>query len=196
MTKLCLFLILCSSFIAIADDSYQEVSYREESTLNPITANFNLSYNSLSNTNTQSLTGPGIELQLTYALHERWGMGFAIKQMNLGDSGSASALNFRVTYALLGKLLNKDTKAYFKKDLMVEKKNIERPCLCIQVMASQHYLNATQTTVPFTGYGVSGYYKYPTKTISSLIAGASYESISNVNTVTVISLFAGLEFRI
>lgn len=192
------FLIFIFNFIFVSNIFGQEEpkTTRSEFSSSPMTANFNLTYNSLANSNGQTLSGQGLELQFTYALKQRWGLGLGLRQMNLGSSGSASAVSFRVTFALTGSLLKEQKKLFYDKALILENDALETPCICLQVMGSQYYLNATNNTVPFTGYGLSLYYRYPTKRAASLIGGISYESVSNINTINAMALVAGIEFRI
>ncbi|MCB9092793.1 MAG: hypothetical protein H6621_04030 [Halobacteriovoraceae bacterium] len=191
------YLLFVSSLTAATEQNTQVKPTRKENSLNRITANFNLTFNSLSISETgTSISGPGLELFVSYALSKKWGVGGSVKQMNLGSTGSGSGFNFRATYALWGNLLTENSKFYYDKDLIIENKSVETSCLCAQITGSQYYLNTSVSTVPFTGYGAALYYRYPTVQFHNLIGGVQYESMANTDTLTAMTIFLGIEFRI
>ena len=189
------YLALTLAYFFSASILWAQSSSRAETQGHPFSASFNLSYNSLSNSIGTSLSGPGLEFQLLYGLNQNWGLALAIKQLSFGSGGSASAVSFRATYALIGRLNKETQKVYHNNKLMVESQSLESRCLCLQVLASQYFLNATQTTVPFTGFGFNLYYKMPTSYSFSLVPGVQYESVQNNSTLSILSLFVGTEFR-
>lgn len=163
---------------------------------NPMTASVDLNYNSLSNTNGNSSSGPGVGLLFNYALSDRFGVGMGFRQISIDQSGSASSINIRFTYAYRGFLSNSREKLQFNNEMVVESKSIESSCICLQILATQYYFNGSSNTVPFTGYGFGGYYKMPTKNKWSYIFGGLYESATNSETITSMSFNFGIEFRI
>lgn len=162
----------------------------------PFTAAVGLNYNSLSSTNGNSVSGPGAGVFFNYALYPKYGVGLGLRQMSLSPSGSASSINVRFTYAYKGSLHSERSKSNYNNSTVVESKTIEERCICLQAMVSQIYFNGTSSTVPFTGYGLGGYYKMPTKKRYSYIFGGIYESTVNVETVTNLSFQFNIEFRI
>lgn len=182
-------------FLLLSKVSASELN--SEETISKVSVSTLLTFSSLSlSTTGKSLTGPGLEAYIQYSLSSKWATGASFRQMSLGTGGSGSALNFKVTYALLGSLEKSFRETTLGHKKIIINKELEESCLCVQFLASQYYLNTTNNTVPFTGFGIAGFYKYPTRKFSSLIGGLSFESLQNKGNLTVISLFFGLNFRI
>jgi hypothetical protein len=194
MRYIFLFLFLFSQ--VLADEDQASVESRIDRSQRPLSALINLGYTSLSNPTGSKLSGPGLELLIQYALNERWATGLGIAQMNLGSSGSASAISFRATYALWGSLRTVEEKVYQDAKLITKSKSLEKSSLCLQLLGSQYFINATRNTVPYSGYGLATYYKFVGTDYANFIVGAKYESVSNTNTLSAINLFAGMEFRL
>ncbi len=156
-----------------------------------------LTYTQLTiSTNSENLSGPGLELLIQYALKEKSALGFSFRQMNLGSESSGSALNFRYIYALKGRLIKNETELKVDHQTVLNNIDIVEPTWCVQAIGSQYYLNTSSSTVPFTGFGVGTYYKYPLKKYSNLFGGINYETMENSGTLTSLSLYLGMDFKL
>lgn len=157
----------------------------------------NLAYTQLSiSDNNTSLSGPGVEVLLQYAIQEKSAIGFSYRQMSLGSESSGSALNFRYIYALTGSLMKKSSSVKLNSKTVLNNSEVEIPAWCIQAIGSQYYINTSVNAVPFTGFGLGTYYKYPIRGFSSFFGGVNYESMQNNATLTSLSLFFGMDFKI
>ena len=142
----------------------------------------------------EDLTGFGISFMGQVAFSEKIALNFSARQtFSLGGSAIVTGMDGRLTYAITGKLLTEDSKIEVGDKDVVISKDTDVSGFRVQVLASQFFFNASSNTVPYNGFGVTGYYEMSFQNSLSIIGGARYDLIyNNEFTTTPISGFAGI----
>ncbi len=188
--------LLCLLSVSFTMSAFSEEIVNTATQVSKLSLQPSLAYTQLSNSGTgQSLSGPGLELLAQYAINQKSALGVSFRQMNLGSESSGSAFNFRYIYALTGSLLKKTSKINLNSKTILNSVDAETPSWCLQAIGSQYYINTSSSTVPFTGFGLGTYYKYPFN-FSTAFAGINYETMQNNSTLTSLSLLFGIDIKL
>lgn len=141
-----------------------------------------------------ALSGIGVSFQGQFALNKNYAVNISARQ-NFSFAGTSIITSFdgRLTYALTGKLLGEDKETFINGVKVADAKDYDLSGFRLQLVASQYYFNASATTVPYNGLGISAYYEMTNKNRFNYIMGARFDSISNSSfTAAPLSVFFGV----
>lgn len=144
-----------------------------------------------------ALSGIGMSFQGQFALTESYAVNVSVRQ-NFSFAGESIITSFdgRFTYALTGKLIGTDRVTKINGTKVADVKDYDLSGFRLQLIASQYYFNASTTTVPYNGMGLSAYYETTSKSRYNYIYGARFDQISNSGLSTSpLSVFAGVGFN-
>lgn len=142
----------------------------------------------------QALSGFGVSFQGQFALNNNYAINISARQsFSFAGSGIITSFDGRLTYAISGKLMGEDKSANINGLKVVEVQDHDLSGFRVQLIASQYYFNASTTTVPYNGMGLSGYYEWANDERYNYIAGARFDQISNSEfSTSPLSVFCGL----
>jgi len=119
------------------------------------------------------LGGAGLNFNFGYAINDRYELSASVRHSLLFPSFSPyfTSIDVRATYALTGKLISTE-KQYFiheQKFASVVDQGIEG--FRVSFIVGQFFFSGLQNVIPFSSFGASAFYEFPSSTNVSWVAG-------------------------
>ncbi len=141
-----------------------------------------------------SFLGMGLGVGVLYGLTDRWGVSAGARQV-FDTSGNFLFTDFdaRLTMALTGSLVMQKRSVSVSEKNLYEYEESYRGGFRAQVSAARYLFTTSVAVVPYSGFGASAYYEFPTRTSLNYLAGVRADmAVGNSQTLLIPQLFGGV----